>query len=175
VWISEQTQIPLHVWLRVVCAIADLTGTLLILGIIRQTRLPISPVAMFLVAASPISLLISGFHGNTDPIMMSFLLLAVYLLSRGAPLRAGAALGFAAGIKIVPLLFTPALAYSLPAKKRGIFLAGAIGVFVAGSFPLAFDHPDLIWSHVFGYSPQTGVWGISRLVSAFGTEALLKE
>ncbi|MDP9054775.1 MAG: DUF2029 domain-containing protein [Acidobacteriota bacterium] len=174
-WIAGQTRIPLHVWLRVVCAIADFAGILLILGIIRQARLPISPAAMFLVAASPISLLISGFHGNTDPIMMFLLLLAVYLLSRDAPLRAGAALGLAVGIKIVPLLFAPALAFSLPARKRGVFLAGAIGVFLAGLFPLAFDHPHLIWSHVFGYSPQTGIWGISRLVAAFGTETLVRE
>jgi hypothetical protein len=44
-------------------------------------------------------------------------------------------------------------------------------VFFAGSLPLVIDHPGLIWSRVFGYSPQSGIWGISRLVAAFGTEA----
>ena len=170
-WLSDHTGKPLRFWLRVMCALADLASTMLILAIIRGTQLAISPVAMFLVAASPISLLISGFHGNTDPIMMALLVLTVYLMHRGPPWLAGAALGLAAGIKIVPMLFAPALALSLPGGKRAVFLAGAIGVFFVGSLPILVEHPGLIWSHVFGYSPQTGIWGISRLVTAFATQA----
>ncbi len=172
-WLSARTQLPLRFWLRVVCALADLASIALILAIMRRPQLPVSPVALLLVAASPVSLLISGFHGNTDPIMMALLLLSVYLIYRGAPWRAGAALGLAAGIKIVPLLFGPALVFSLSGRKWAAFLAGAIGVFFAGSLPLAIDHPSLIWSHVFGYSPQTGIWGISRFVAAFATEGQL--
>jgi hypothetical protein len=170
-WLSEQTRMPFHFWLRVACSFADLLSITLLLGIIRESRLPVSPVALFIVAASPISLLISGFHGNTDPIMVALTLLAVYLIQKGAPGRAGAALGFAAGIKIVPLLFAPALALSLSGRKRAVFLASAMGVFFAGSLPLVIDHPRLIWSHVFGYSPQGGIWGLSLFVTAFGTRA----
>jgi hypothetical protein len=173
-WLSEQTGMPFRFWLRLACAVADLASTILILGIMRGSQLPTSPVALFLVAASPISLLISGFHGNTDPIMMAFLLLAVYFVHKGAPCRAGAALGLAAGIKIVPLLLAPALALSLLGRKRAVFIIGAIGVFFVGSLPLVIDHPGLIWSHVFGYSPQTGIWGISRFVATFGTEAQMQ-
>jgi hypothetical protein len=169
-WLSKHTRMPLRFWLRAGCAAADLASLLLILKIVRGTRLPISPLALLLVAASPISLLISGFHGNTDPIMIALLLLAAYLVHRKDPLRAGAALGLAAGIKIVPLLFAPALALCLPGKKRAAFMAGAAGVFFAGSLPLIIDHPGLIWSHVFGYTPQTGIWGISRFVAALGAE-----
>jgi len=170
-WLSRQTQMPLRFWLRVACAVADLASTMLILGIMSRSQLPSFPVALFLVAASPISLLISGFHGNTDPIMIALLLLAVYLAHGGDSWQAGAALGLAAGIKIVPMLFAPALALSLPGRKRAAFVACAIGVFFAGSLPLVIDHPRLIWSHVFGYTPQTGIWGISRFVAAFGTQA----
>jgi Glycosyltransferase family 87 len=169
-WLSQHTRMPLRFWLRAACAAADLASMMLILRIVRGTRLYVSPLALLLVAASPISLLISGFHGNTDPIMIAFLLLAAYCVHRKAPLRAGAALGLAASIKIVPLLFTPALALCLPGRKRAVFLAGAIGVFFAGSLPLIIDRPGLIWSHVFGYTPQTGIWGIPRFVAAFGTE-----
>jgi len=170
-WISEKTRIPFRFWLRLTCALADLSSAILLLGILRDSSLPVSPVALFLVAASPISLMVSGFHGNTDPIMMALLVLTVYLTQRGPSSLAGAVLGLAAGIKIVPLLFAPALALSLPGKKRAVFVAGAIGMFFVESLPLVIEHPGLIWSHVFGYSPQTGVWGIPRLVTAFGTEA----
>lgn len=170
-WLAEQTGMPWRFWLRVACAVADLISTLLLLAILRETPLPISPVALLLVAASPISLLISGFHGNTDPIMMMLLMLAVYLLVKRVPFPAGMALGLAAGIKIVPMLFAPLLALSLPGRKRAVFVASAIGMFFVASLPLVIEHPRLIWSHVFGYSPQMGIWGISRLVAAFATEA----
>jgi len=173
-WLSDQTRTPFRFWLRVLCAMADLASTMLILRIIRGSQLSTSPLALFLVVASPISLLISGFHANTDPIMMALLTLAVYFVDREAPLRAGGALGLAAGVKIVPLLFLPALTFFLPGRKRPFFLAGAIGVFFVGSLPLIIDHPGLIWSHVFGYSPQTGIWGVSRLVTAFGTEMQMR-
>src|SRR5260370_3436993 len=166
-WLSERTGMPFHFWLRVACAVADLASMMLILGILRGAQWPASPVALLLVAASPISLLISGFHGNTDPIMMALLLLAVYFVHREAPWRAGAALGLATGIKIVPLLFMGALTLSLPGRKRAAFLASAIGLFFAASLPLVIDHPGLIWSHVFGYSPQAGMSGISFFVIAF--------
>jgi hypothetical protein len=130
---------------------------------------PTSTTALLLVAASPISLFISGFHGNTDPIMMALLVLAVYSLHKGGSWLAGAALGLAAGIKIVPLLFAPALALSLSGQKRWAFVAGTVGVLFAGSMPFAVHHPNLILLHVFGYSPQTGIWGIPLLVAAFGT------
>jgi hypothetical protein len=170
-WLSRQTQIPFRFWLRFTCAVADLASIMLLFGIIRRTPLRISPTEMLLVAASPLSLMISGFHGNTDPIMVALLLLAVYLAQAGPPWLAGAALGLAAGIKIVPLFFAPALAFYLPGKKRMAFVAGAIGVFFAGALPLVIEHPGLIWSRVFGYSPMNGAWGLSLFVAAFGTEA----
>jgi hypothetical protein len=170
-WVADKTRLPLRFWLRVACALADLASTMLACLILRAARLSFSPLALLLTAASPVSLLISGFHGNTDPLMMAMLLLAVYQVQSGAAWRAGAALGLAASIKIVPLLFLPALALTLPGRKRTLLLAGAAGVFLAGSLPLAAERPGLIWRHVFGYAPQTGIWGISRLVAAFGTEA----
>lgn len=174
-WLADQTRMPFRFWLRVVCAVADLASIGLLLGLARRAGLLGSPMALFLVAASPISLLISGFHGNTDPIMMALLLLAVCFAHREAPWQAGAALGLAASIKIVPLLFAPAFALFLPGRQRVVFLTGVIGVFLVGSLPLVIDHPGLIWSHVFGYSPQTGIWGIARFVAVFGTEAQSQE
>ena len=39
-------------------------------------------VLVTLLAVAPPSILISGFHGNTDPVMILFVLLSMYLLDR---------------------------------------------------------------------------------------------
>jgi len=170
-WVSERSRMPFRFWLRLACAAADLLSILLLLRMRTSQTMP-SPAALFLVAASPISLLISGFHGNTDPIMMALLVLALYLAHRNAAGLSGGVLALAAGIKIVPLLFVPALVFALPGRKRAVFLTAAAGIYLLGSFPLAFSHPALICSRVFGYNPQAAVWGMSRLVAAFGREAV---
>ena len=48
-------------------------------------------------------------RGASDPVMIFFVVLAVYALERRAPLwLAGAALGMSVNIKVVPLVFWPA-------------------------------------------------------------------
>jgi hypothetical protein len=175
-WLSDRTRLPFRFWLRASCAVADLASSLLILASMRDARLGTSSLALLLVAASPISLLISGFHGNTDPVMMAILLLAIYFANKRSALRAGCALGLAAGIKIVPLFFVPALALFLPPRKRALFVAAVVAVFAAGGLPLLMEHPILILSHVLGYTTQpTGLWGISRFVEACATRAAAVE
>ena len=73
--------------LRAACAIAD-AGTLVLLWRMFGSR-----SQMLVLALSPISILISGFHGNTDPIMMFFLVAAVFFAERGSSGHAGTAPG----------------------------------------------------------------------------------
>ena len=52
----------------------------------------------------PTSIMISGFHGNTDPLMIALLLLSVYLIEADAPSWiAGATMGLATNVKVVPV------------------------------------------------------------------------
>ena len=52
--------------------------------------------------------MISGFHGNTDPLMIAPLLLSVYLIEADAPSWiAGAAMGLATNVKVVPVVLLP--------------------------------------------------------------------
>ena len=47
---------------------------------------------VLLLAVAPISIMVSGFHGNTDPLMVFLVLLSVYLLeARRSTWRAGVA------------------------------------------------------------------------------------
>ena len=51
--------------------------------------------------------MVSGFHGNTDPVMVMFLVLAAHMCLKERPILAGLFLALSCQIKIVPLLFVP--------------------------------------------------------------------
>ncbi len=101
--LQDRTGWPLRFWLRAACALAD-AGTLVLLWRMFGKRAQI-----LVLALSPVSILISGFHGNTDPIMMFFLVAAVFFAERGnaghAVTSSGAAFGLACSVKLIPLDF----------------------------------------------------------------------
>lgn len=168
--------IPFGFWLRLTCAVADVASALLLAGILIHSRIRFRPEVLFIIVLTPVSILISGFHGNTDPIMMAFVLLCVYLLETRRPYwLAGLALGMAINIKIQPLIYLPALWFVLgSAARRFQFLAGVVALSIIASYPLIFENPLLIWTHVFGYTPQAGVWGLSRFASVLMGDAQLQ-
>src|SRR5262249_15968953 len=92
---------------RLPLILADLGSLFLVARLLRPAlAAPGRRFTLLLVAAAPASILVSGFHGNNDPVMIFFLLLSLVLLERPAPdWLAGAALGMAVNMKVVPLAF----------------------------------------------------------------------
>jgi hypothetical protein len=121
--------------------------------------------SVMIVALSPISVLISGFHVNTDPIMIAFVLLSLYLLQRQSPVwLAGCAMGMAINIKIVPILFLGAVFLYIRNRKAAfLFAVGAGAVVLAGSLPEMAQDPLLILTRLASYSSTPRMWGVSRL------------
>lgn len=116
-------------------------------------------------ALNPVSIMVSGFHGNTDPIFTFLILISVFLLVfKSWPALAGGIFGLALNVKIVPLILLPAFYLWLRARNPRIhFVLGAGAVFIAG-FALHFVFvPREIFHNVFGYGSFTGFWGISRI------------
>jgi hypothetical protein len=117
--------------IRAPSCIADLFAIVLVFEILRTRRgLTQATVAGAVVALSPVLLVISGFHGNTDPILVLFIVLSAYLLAdRGMPALAGAAAALAIGVKLVPIVALPALACAALADRRR-FVRLAVGFLV---------------------------------------------
>ena len=158
--------LPLGFWIRLTCAVADVGSLVLVIHMLG-TRAFQARIALALFAASPVAILISGFHGNTDPITMFFVLLSIRLAGSQRPALAGVALGMAMNVKIVPLLLAPAALLSLPGRRGKLqFLGGAIAVFLAGSLQILVVAPELMITNVFGYGSQSGLWGLSLLALA---------
>jgi hypothetical protein len=174
-WLAHTTGLPFAFWLRLPCVLAD-AGSLYLVwkllersGVRRET-----PLLLVMLALSPVSIIISGFHGNTDPLMIFFILLSAYLLeARGCVWLAAVAFGLAFNIKVAPLIFAPALWFYLPGMRRRIEYFGlAALVFLCGSLPYLLSDPLLIVRSVFGYSSIYGHWGWTHLAAKWFPESL---
>jgi len=118
------------------------------------------------MALCPISILISGFHGNTDPIMVFFILLSVYLLeSRALAWAAGLAFGMAINIKIVPLILVPTVFFYLRNwRARCVFFTCAALIIVLCWMPYIAQDPVGILRATLGYRSFEAPWGLSYLI-----------
>lgn len=119
-------------------------------------------VAVF--ALSPDAILVSGFHGNIDPIVGAVILGSAFSLERGRHRWAGALLGLAINLKLIALVLVPILAgRSLRDRRTKEALAGlAYGAIPFGLLLLA-EWEGTIW-HLAGYRPPFDNWGLGLLV-----------
>ncbi|MBL8228853.1 MAG: DUF2029 domain-containing protein [Bryobacterales bacterium] len=162
------TQVGLHFpfWMRVPSILADAAIVLLLWRMLAPQRAR-DWLALMAVALSPVSLLISGFHGSTDSLVVLFVLLTVYFLGKPeGGVWAGLAFGMSLNIKIWPAMFIPAILLWLPdwrARIRFSLAAGA--VFAVASMPFLAQDPFLVIRRLLGYPSVYGQWGTSRLVT----------
>ena len=150
-------------WLRLPGIIADLVTVLLLLRISklnRQLHLPVWALCLF--ALSPVSLMVAGFHGNTDSVMVMFLVAASYLCLCDRAALCGILLAMSCQIKIVPLLFFPILFFFWLHRKTALRFTVSFSLLMLAiwSYPLA-SFPKLFLGNVVAYGSYWGAWGIT--------------
>jgi uncharacterized membrane protein len=151
------------VLLRLPGILADFVVLLVLLEISKKhPELTIPPWALALFALSPVSLMVSGFHGNTDPVMVMVLVLAAYMCLRNRPVLSGLLLALSCQIKIVPLLLLPIFFFFWMHRRAALsfLLAFAFTLLVLWSQPLT-KFPALFFKNVLSYSGFWGLWGIT--------------
>ena len=178
--IADATGLPVRFWLRLAPSLADLGSAFVLWKIVcHRGRAKVgatqsedaaekafSPQSFLLFVGAPTTIWISGFHGNTDPIMMFFVLLSVLLLERGQPMwMVGLAFGMSLNIKVASLVFVPVFLLFLQTPRKQIeYSISVVAAFFCGGLPFLLQDPIFIWQRVFGYGGQYGTWGISRLL-----------
>src|SRR5207302_6084340 len=120
--------------------------------------------ALILFALSPVAFMVSGFHGNVDPIMVCVLLVAAYFCLEEHAVLSAMFLGLACGIKIIPLFLTPVFFFFwMHRGRKQVLQFGASFVLAC----LAVWSTALLGSsssflrNVLGYSSYAGGWGIT--------------
>src|SRR5262249_9374501 len=104
---------------------------------------------------------------NNDPLIVFFLLLAIYYQSAKLdPWRAGLAFGMSCNIKVFPLMLLAVFLFNWKdAGSRMRFFCSALAIGVVASVPYVFIDPVVIVKNVLGYGGAPGVWGITRLLT----------
>jgi hypothetical protein len=156
--------------IRVPACLADFGTALLVFELVRLVR-PVrqAAIAAILVVCSPVLFVVSGFHGNTDPVFVMFALLSVYLLVvRGWAVAAGVAFGIAVSIKVVPVVLGPVLLVvlvRLGRRRLAGFVGGSALVFGLLWVPVIVSRWDGVRMQVFAYNG--GVrrqWGLPQFL-----------
>lgn len=156
---------------RVAASMADVITAVLVFEMLRLRRsLRKATIAGISVAASPVLLIISGFHANTDPILTMLVVAAGFLLvDRNRPGMAGIALALAIGVKIVPIVVVPAfLVYALSRGRRSFaqFCMAFVVVVIISWGPALALELDSIMRNVIGFGGiSVRQWGLPQLVT----------
>jgi hypothetical protein len=166
-WLADTTGLPFRFWLRLPCIVADIGRVVVVWLLLGRSASENKTTTFLLFALCPASIMISGFHGNSDPVMIFFVLLSIYLVERRHAVGLVAiALGVAMSIKVVPLIFLPAFIFYLPTIRQKLsLLVIAVAVFVVTAIPYIFRDPQIIIEKVFGYGSFYGVWGWTNFLS----------
>ena len=149
--------------LRLACVLADVA---LVLGLLHVRKLTGKPPwwALGLFAASPVSIMVSGFHGNIDPIMVMFLFFAAVAVLKDQPLLSGVMFAAACNVKIVPILVAPVFIFYWMARGRRSairFMAASGTLMLAGAAWALINCPAAFIHNVFGYGSYWGGWGVT--------------
>jgi Glycosyltransferase family 87 len=108
------------------------------------------------------SILVTGYHGNTDPIYGMLGLTCVYLLfERSSYLWAGVALAAAINIKLTPVLLIPPLLLACKSWRAGLVFVAGLSLGVIPFLPLIFTIGPRFYHNVLAYRSNLDRWGIS--------------
>ena len=159
--LSGTLGIPFHVVIKLFAILSDVGIVLALYGLgakLFPRRAAIGGAALY--ALSPVSILVSSFHGNIMPFVV-LLMLAAYLLFRADPDEnltvSGLLLGLAVGWRSFPILLLPFFLASIDGRAKKIRFAACVIVPVALSLaPFAWVDATSMLREMLTYSG----WGI---------------
>jgi hypothetical protein len=124
-----------------------------------------SPVAAAIYALSPVAILISGFHGNTDAFCAVFVLAGAIAADRERWFTAGALFAAGINVKLVPLLLLPILLLAAPRRALPRLAAGLALVVIPFIPPALEGAAAGMRSHLLGYIPVSDLWGVMAFLT----------
>jgi uncharacterized membrane protein len=153
--------------LRLPGIVADFLSVLVLLRMTKEMAIPTWALSLF--AISPVSLMVSGFHGNTDPVMVLPLLCAAWMCLRNRPIAAGLFFALSFQIKVVPLLLGPAFFFFWLSQGKAHKFLIPVGITTCALWcePLL-NFPSLFAKNVLAYGSYWGMWGITYCIRLTG-------
>jgi hypothetical protein len=144
---------------------ADLATACLLYWSYKQ-RGPLLAALLFAVFCwNPVSFLISSYHGNTDSLCASLLLLAAVLMDLKLAFWAGLALAGSINVKLVPVLLILPLLACVDGKRQALRFIAGLSLGVIPFLPYLIGHWAGFYAHALAYRSYSGVWGIGLIAT----------
>jgi hypothetical protein len=154
---SEATGLPFAFLVKLAPIAADVWLAIMVLRTAGAS-------AGLVYALHPIAVLISGYHGQFDSLMLAPTFLAWRIFETwhgwGRVLGGGLAMGVGVWFKPVPLVLLPVLLPRLATwRERSLFAALAVAPAGLGTLPYLLRWPEDVAVNFLGYSSWFGQWG----------------
>lgn len=155
---------------RLLPIFADYAGIFIIWKLLKKYKIKNKVSICLVCIINPINFLISGFHGNIDPVFIFFILLAIYLAENDNSIFSGLTYGISICIKIVPVILAPVFFFYLKDNRKRItfFLSASV---LPGIIFLPYLLKDFypVTKNIFLYSSLKGIWGVGHVLASIFT------
>ncbi len=121
-------------------------------------------LAVALFAVSVISILLTGYHGNTDPALAMLVMLSGLLFERQRLFLAGLALGLAINVKLIPVVLIPVLGLQCRNRRDAMLFFGALGICALPFLPMLLAIFGTFVKNAISYNSSANRWGIYGLL-----------
>lgn len=161
----DSTGVPFEWLFKLPMLFADLLAASLLYRSWRGRGEVRAALVFAVYCVNPISILISAYHGNTDSLCASLMLLAAVLMDGGRAFGAGLALAASINVKLVPVLLIAPIAACVSDRKALRAFMGGLSLGVLPFLPYLLGHFQAFCSNVLAYRSQSRVWGITFLAA----------
>jgi hypothetical protein len=155
------TGVPAYVALKMPAIAGDMM-TAALLGRVGTRASDPAWLLPALYLLNPVTVMLSAYHGNVDPLMAALVLAATVLASSGRALASGVVLGTAIALKQPAVLALPVLCLGVRGPERARLALAALLVPAVVTLPFAVADPN--FGRVLRYSSVSGGWGVSLLL-----------
>lgn len=157
--VSGENEQTFSLWLKLPGLAAEVGAVLLVGSIVaRRAGARAGRVAAWLYALNPAAILVSGYHGNTDPALAFLTLLTWRLADRGRFGWAGLALAASINVKIAPIPSALVLVACTRTWRDAVKMLGGLAGGMLPFFAMTLILGRVFPERLFLYRPYNFAW-----------------
>jgi len=163
---SQHGPLRFAVLLKLPALLAEGVTFWLLWRIWRPTGRLLAAAAVAAFAWNLDSILVSGFHGNTDSLCAMLCLLSATWIQQGSFFLGGLGLAAALNVKLIPVILVPAFLILASTRRQGIRFVSALALGALPFLPFLVSARAGFYTHAIAYNSIPDNWGIGFFLNA---------
>jgi len=156
-------------WLKVPMLLAEVLSAWIVYRVAARKGRLAGARAFAAYGLSLVSILVAGYHGNTDAVYAGLTLLSAYALEeKESPFWAGVALGLALNVKLMPLFLVPPLLARCRSRRGAVLFVAGLALALAPFLPFVLTIPRIMYRNMLAYNSLRDEWGLGAFFNYGG-------